>query len=56
MSNPSFMIFLVISIALKVNFSIAGKSGGRTGYPCLFIFYPLSHVAFHRKLMWRLSQ
>ena len=37
MSNPSFMIFLVISIALKVSFSIAGKSMGRTGYPCLCI-------------------
>ena len=37
MSNPSFMIFLVISIA-QVNFFIAGKSGGRTEYPCLCIY------------------
>lgn len=41
MSNPSFMIFLVISIALKVNFLIAGKSGGRTGYHVCASLYPL---------------
>lgn len=38
MSKPSFMIFLVISIALEVNFFIVGKSGKRTGYPCLSIY------------------
>ena len=32
-----FYDFLVISLALKVNFFIVGKSGGRTGYPCLCI-------------------